>query len=271
MTAYWAIVATRFRALLQYRGAALAGVFTQTFFGLVQVMIFEAFYRASSARPSLSFEQTVSYVWLGQAMLALFPWNVDRDIRDLIRTGTVAYELCRPLDLYFLWFFRALALRTAPVLLRMIPMFAIATLVLPWIGLPEWRLQAPPSLAAAAMWVLTILGALLLSCALTTLMTISLLWTVSDQGISRLLVTLTTLFGGLVIPLPLFPEWAQPVLRALPFAGTMDLPGRVYTGHIAAGQAWWVLLSQIGWSLVLVLVGRWFLGRGIRRLVVQGG
>jgi ABC-2 type transport system permease protein len=271
MTGYWSIASTRFRALLQYRGAALAGVFTQVFFGLVHVMILEAFYRASSARPSLRFEQAVGYVWLGQAMLALFPWNVDRDIRDLIRSGTVAYELCRPLDLYTLWFARAIALRTAPTILRLVPMFVIAIVILPLVGLPEWRLQPPPSLAAGAMWLAAMLGALLLSCALTTLMTITLLWTVSDQGIANLLTSLTTVLGGLVIPLPLFPEWAQPVLRALPFAGTMDLPGRIFTGHIPAGQAGWVLVSQLGWSAALVVLGRWLLGRGVKRLVVQGG
>ena len=37
----------------------------------------------------------------------------------------------------------------------------------------------------------------------------------------------------MIIPLPLFPDWAQPVVWALPFAGLVDLPFRVYTGHIA--------------------------------------
>jgi ABC-2 type transport system permease protein len=204
-------------------------------------------------------------------MLTAFPWNTDREIRDLIRSGTVAYELCRPLDLYTAWFFRAAALRTAPMILRVVPMFIIAMFVLPAVGLPEWRLQLPPSAAAAGMWLAAVGGAVLLSCALTNLMTITLLWTMSERGVVTLLATLTTLLGGLVIPLPLLPDWAQPVLRALPFAGTMDLPGRIYVGHIPAREAGWVLLSQVGWTAALVLFGRWLLGRGLRRLVVQGG
>jgi ABC-2 type transport system permease protein len=268
---YLSIVTTRFRVLFQYRAAALGGVFTQTFFGLVRVMILEAFYRASDARPSMTFAQAAGYVWLGQAMLTLFPWNTDRDVRDLIRNGTVAYELCRPLDLYGLWFSRAIALRTAPVLLRMVPMFVVAIAVLPLVGLDAWRLEPPPSLAAGAVWLASVFASLLLSCAFTCLMSITLLWTIDDTGVTRIFVTLVTVFGGLIIPLPLFPEWAQPVLRALPFAGTMDLPGRLYTGHIPVAEAGGVIASQLAWTAALILFGRWLLGRAIRRLVVQGG
>ena len=62
----------------------------------------------------MAFAQVASYVWLGQALLAMLPWNVDAEIRAMIRSGAVAYELCRPIDLYGLWFARALAQRTAP-------------------------------------------------------------------------------------------------------------------------------------------------------------
>jgi ABC-2 type transport system permease protein len=75
----------------------------------------------------------------------------------------------------------------------------------------------------------------------------------------------------MVIPLPLFPDWAQPALRLLPFAALMDLPARVYTGDVAAGAAGWVLLHQALWTAALALLGRALLGRAARRLVVQGG
>jgi ABC-2 type transport system permease protein len=269
--AYWAIVSTRFRALLQYRGAAVAGVFTQLFFGLVHVMILAAFYASSTKTPPLRLDQAVGYVWLAQATLAMFPWNVDREIRDLVRSGTVVYELCRPLDLYALWFSRAVALRTAPLALRIVPMLVVATLVLPAVGLDEWRLRPPPSATAGALWLASMGGALLLSCALTMLMNISMLWTVTDQGVARFMGAIIPLAAGLLVPLPLLPDWTQPILRALPFAGTLDLPVRVYTGHIPASGAGLVLLHQLGWTAALVLLGRWLLARGIRRLTLQGG
>ena len=47
MKGYTALVSAHFRTLLQYRAAALAGLGTQLFWGLIRVMIFEAFYSAN--------------------------------------------------------------------------------------------------------------------------------------------------------------------------------------------------------------------------------
>jgi ABC-2 type transport system permease protein len=257
--------------LLQYRAAALAGLWTQIFFGLVLLMIYEAFYRSTTANPPMSFAEVVSYVWLGQALLAMVPWNADAELRAMIRSGTVAYELCRPIDLYSLWYARALAWRTAPTILRAVPMCVMATVILPAVGLGEWRLAAPPSTAAALAFAATLVCTLLLGCALTTLINISLLWTISGDGAVILLTTLATFLSGMIIPIPFFPDWAQPIVLALPFAGLIDLPFRVFIGHIPPAAVWPVLQHQIFWTVALVMFGRWLLSHGIRRVVVQGG
>jgi ABC-2 type transport system permease protein len=263
---YLAIVAARFRALLQYRAAALGGLFTQVFFGLVRIMILRAFYAASTTAP-MSLANVTGYVWLGQATLLLVPWRADEDVAEQIRTGNVVYELTRPLDLYGSWFARSVAYRTAPVFLRMLPMFVIAMLVVP----AGWELAPPPSVTAFVLWLVSFGCAVLLSAALTSLMSVALMWTITSDGLPMLLATCSTMFGGLVIPLPLFPEWLKPVLYALPFAGMLDFPSRIFTGDISAAHAPWAILHQLAWTLALVGLGRWLVSRGIRRLVVQGG
>jgi ABC-2 type transport system permease protein len=269
VTGYAAIVAARFRALLQYRAAALGGLFTQVFFGLVRIMILVAFYAAASQHQPMSLPDVIGYIWLGQATLLLVPWRNDADIADQIRTGNVVYELTRPLDLYGIWLARAIAWRTAPVLLRMLPMFVVAMLIIPAI-LPGWGLEAP-SAASFVMWLACFAGAVLLSAALTTLMNVTLMWTIAGDGISMIIASLATMFGGLVIPLALFPDWAKPVLYALPFAGLLDFPSRVFTGNIAPEHAVWVVAHQLAWTAAFIALGRWLLSRGLRRLVVQGG
>jgi ABC-2 type transport system permease protein len=268
---YRAVAAARFRTLLQYRGAAVGGIFTQSFFALVRIMVLEAFYASGGARPPLSGPEVIGYIWLGQVTYAMFPWNTDAGVRQDVRTGNVAYELCRPLGLYGVWFSRAVALRTAPVLLRLVPMAILSMAVLPLVGLGEWRLHPPGGPAAAAAWLAAMAGGLAISCALTTLMTVSLLWTVSGEGVALLTGSVAYLLGGMVIPLPLYPDWAQPIVYALPFAGVMDLPARLYTGNLAPGAAAWVLAHQLAWTAALVAAGRWLLARATARLVVQGG
>jgi len=270
MMGYVAIIAARFRALLQYRAAALGGLFTQTFFGLVRIMILRAFYAASSTAAPISLPRVITYVWLGQATLLLIPWRTDEDVAEQIRSGNVVYELTRPLDLYTVWLARSLAWRTAPVFLRMLPMFVVAMVIVPIVA-PGWELGLPASPVAFVMWIACFAGAVFVSAALTALMNVTLMWTLTGDGVPMLVATCATMFGGLVIPLPLYPEWAKPVLFALPFAGMLDLPSRVFSGDIAASSAPWVLAHQLAWTLALVALGRWLLSRGVRRLVVQGG
>lgn len=263
MSAYAAIVSARFRALLQYRLAAAAGFGTQLFWGFIRVMIFGAFYRSAPADQPMSYPEVVVYVWLGQAMLAVLPWNVDSEIRAMIRSGAVVYEMLRPLDLYALWFSRILAMRTAPTLMRAVPMFIVATLFL--------GMKPPPSIDSALAWAAAMAGAVLLSCAITALLSISLLWTISGEGIARIAPSVVLVFSGMLVPLPLLPDWAQAVVNVLPFRGVADTPFRLYIGHIPPGEVGQVLAQQIGWTIALVALGRWVLSRGVRRLVAQGG
>jgi ABC-2 type transport system permease protein len=267
---YLAIFAARFRMMLHYRAAAIAGLWTQIFFGLVMIMVYEGFYASTLQPQPIALSQVVSYVWLGQALLAMLPWNMDPEMRTMIRSGAVAYELCRPLDLYNLWFARAVAWRSAPTLLRAVPMTVLAMFVFPVIGLGKWRLQ-PPARGSMLPFAVAILCTLLLSSALTTLINIFPMWTIVSDGLVVMMTASVSFFSGLIIPLPLFPDWAQTVLRALPFAGLADLPYRIYIGALRPQDAFSVIARQIFWTAALMGFGRFLLARGLRRVVIQGG
>jgi viologen exporter family transport system permease protein len=269
LTPYAAVVGARFRMLLQYRAAALAGLWTQIFFGFVLLGVYEGFYASSAARP-MAFDQVVSYVWLGQALLAMLPWNSDPEWREMVRSGSVAYELCRPVDLYALWYARSVARRTAPTLLRAVPMTIFAMGILPLIA-PDLALAPPASAAAGASFAAALVCSLALGCAISVIVNICVLWTLSPEGLVILVTTVVTLFSGMLVPLPMFPDWAQTALAWSPFAGVVDLPFRIYIGHIATSDVPFALARQLGWTLILVVLGRWLLSRGLRRIVVQGG
>ena len=271
LPAYRAVVATRFKTLLQYRAAALAGFGTQLFWGLIKVMIFMAFYETVSTSQPMSFTQVVAYIWLGQGLLALLPWNVDAEIAQQIRSGDVAYELLRPLDLYGFWFARTLAFRAAPTILRLTPMLIFAYWVLPLLGREEWALIPPADVLTTLAFVLAVVGMLFLSTAFTMVMHISLMWTISGEGVNRIMPGIVPIFAGLIVPLPLFPDWLQPMLYWQPFRGMADAPFRIYSGHIPINEAWLEIVMQWAWFAVIVAFGYWLLSRARRNLVVQGG
>jgi len=267
---YAAVLAVRYRMLLQYRAAALAGFGTQLFFGAIRLMVLAAFYAAASVQP-LSLADVVSYVWLGQAFYALLPWNVDPELAQEIRSGGVAYELLRPLDLYDYWFARTLAFRTARTSLRALPLLVVAIFVLPLVGLERWALPLPADLPSAGAFLLSFCGMVLMSSAITMLMHVALLYTRSSQAPNQLAAPVVVLLSGIIVPLPLFPDGMQLLLALQPLRGLGDVPFRIYSGQIAAGAAWDDILQQFAWSALFITTGRELLARALRTSVVQGG
>ena len=267
MRAYLSILKVRFIMLLQYRVAAIAGGCTQLLFGFIMIMILDAFYSSSTAIQPISFSQTVTYMWLNQALLAtVMPWGGDNEIETMIRSGNVAYELCRPVDLYNLWFSRAIALRTAPTILRAIPIAAVAFLV------PgRYSLQLPASLQHFLAWILAMIGSVFISAAITNLINVSTLWTISGLGFKRLIPAFVIFASGALIPLPLFPQWLRTILDILPFSGLVDIPMRFYTGHLSVSMLFPLFGKQLLWAITLIWMGRMFLKRSMKQVVVQGG
>ena len=266
-----AIFKMRFGLILNYRMAAIAGLFTQLFFGFVMVMIYYAFYESSGSLSNsgdlpMTITQTVTYLWLAQGLLGLLPWNGDREIYTIIRNGDYVYELVRPLDMYNFWLYRILAQRIAATILRAIPLFLLALYVIP----AELRMQGPESLPLFLMFSASMVTAVILGGAISNIITISILFTIGD-GIERLLPAIVTIFSGMVIPLAFFPDWAQPILQFLPFSGLVDSPYKFYLGIYGPSELLTVLIHQVLWTLVLVLFGRWMLEKASRRVIVQGG
>ncbi|MBC7240200.1 MAG: ABC transporter permease, partial [Chloroflexi bacterium] len=77
MSAYVALFKARLRMGLQYRAAALAGFGTQLFWGLIRLMIFDAFFRSSVTPQPITYSQTVDYLWLTQALLLILPMRLE--------------------------------------------------------------------------------------------------------------------------------------------------------------------------------------------------
>ena len=120
-------------------------------------------------------------------------------------------------------------------------------------------------------WAAAFAGAVILSTAITNFMQAMIMFTVRSEGILRFLPTFVTFMSGMIIPLKLFPDWAQNFMRFQPFAGVMDLPSQLFCGSLNPGELAWVLPLQLLWTALFVAAGRAFMSRGIRRVAIAGG
>ncbi len=271
MRPYLSLVAIRFKSSIQYRAAAIAGAITQLFFGFVIVMVLDAFYGSGKAQDTISLRAIVNYVWLGQAFLGMLPWNVDRDIQASIRSGNIVYDFARPTDLYLVWWCNSLAWRVSSTLLRSVPVILFAALANPLLGMPEYALTGPAGATALASFCVTYLFTIALSVSITVFSNIVTLLFLSADGLNVTLTALVTIFSGMIIPLPLFPDWLKPFLFAQPFSALVDFPFRYYTGNLGWQFLAYTIPHQVFWTCVFVLGSRLILSMVKKKLVIQGG
>ncbi|WP_168121001.1 ABC transporter permease [Paenibacillus sp. HB172176] len=267
MRAYASVWRLRFINGMQYRTAAFAGMATQLFFGFVFIMIFSAFYEGQGADAPISLQDLITYVWLQQVFLSfIMLWFRDNELFAMIAGGNIAYELCRPMQLYPFWFAKLLAQRVSSAVLRCFPILLVIFLM------PgPYRMSAPPSFSAFLLFAVALILGLFMVVAISMLIYISVFWTLNPIG-SILMVSVAGEFlAGMVIPVPLMPSWLQNIAYVLPFRWTTDFPFRVYSGNIGQGEALWGVGIQLAWIVALAALGLWLMRKALRNVIVQGG
>ncbi len=267
MKKYISFFRIRFSMGLQYRTAALAGIVTQFAWGFMEIMIFKAFYEADAAAFPMTLSATASYIWLQQAFLAFFAaWMMENEIFDSVVNGNIAYELCRPIRIYNMWFSRSLANRISRAVLRCFPILFVAVFVP-----APYGMAAPASMAHFVIFLITLILGLLVTIAFCMLVYGLTFFTISPQGLRMVFVSMVEFFAGAVIPIPFFPEKMQRILEILPFASMQNVALRIYSGSMTAQQMQKTILIQIFWLVALVLMGSSLCRFAEKKVTVQGG
>jgi len=254
----------RLRALMetQYRAAALGGLVTQVFFGLVYIFLYTALYAGES--PEM-LRDTISYVWLQQMFFRMM-FSTDGELSNLIMSGGIAYMLVRPVDQHRFWVCRDVGGRLVGASMRLIPMLMVQ-FILP----KELRLAFPDGPLSLVQFALSLLLGCVCLCELMSIIDAVVMKTLDKRGISAILNLTMLTFSGNVIPLTLFPDALQSLIRYQPFAQALDAPIRMYQ-HCAALPEWALNIAvQIGWIFILRWIGRVMWKRQLNSLIVQGG
>ena len=252
---------------LQYKAAALAGISTQVFWGFLNAMVYVAFYSNVSTYVEISLSQLITYVWLNQAFLRLvYVRIVDKTILNQIKNGNVAYELCRPYNLYNWWFVKYLSQKYASVLMRCLPIIVLGLL------LPKpYTLMLPNSMLSLFLFIICLLLGSLVLIAIQLIILSIAFFTNESKGIYDILFIIGDILAGAVFPLPLMPKLVQKISSYLPFRLISDLPFRVYSGNINISTAFTSIIAQILWLVFLIITGQLIMKGALKKVCVQGG
>ena len=245
-----------------YRRATVAGVFTNTVFGFLLAYVLRAVYTERPLVGSFDVTDAVTFTFVAQGLLMPLGLFSATEIADRIKTGDVIVDLQRPFDHQAWWGAVEYGKAGFYLLFRGIPPFVAGAIVF------DLRLPSAPTFVAFLVAVGFAIG---ISFAYRYVLQLTAFWLLDVRGPNQLGLLTAHFLCGAYVPIVFFPSWLETLCRVLPFAWILQVPIEVWLGQHEGIELLQVYAAQAAWLLALVALGRYLLGRAVRRVVVQGG
>jgi ABC-2 type transport system permease protein len=260
---YWEVARRAFRRYSTYRGANLAGLFTNTVFGFIRAYVLIALYRHRTDVGGFDVTDAVTFCFVSQGFLMLTEAFGTDEIAERVRTGDIVTDFYRPVDFQQWWFAQDLGRAAFHTLTRGIPPVLAGALFF------HLRFDTDPVVLAA--FACSVLFAVSVSFGIRFITNLSAFWLLDIRGV-RQLVTLTQLFfAGLAVPITFFPHWLEQFARVLPFAAVLQVPIEIILGKHHGTDLAAALGAQLAWAVALWVTGAAVVNGATRKVIIQGG
>jgi len=246
-----------------YRAALIAGLATNFFFGLFRAAVVVALYGAQTEVNGLSRAEALTYIALGQALIAFLYVFGSFDLMATVYSGAIGSDMIRPVPLFSLWLARDLGRSLVNLVMRGLLLVLAFSLFYQVIFPANWTGWLWTALSLSLAW--------LVSFAWRFLFNLTAFWTPDARGIGRAAFTFSQLLSGFLIPLRLYPDWFARICEMTPFPAMVNTSVEVYLGITSGPALWRALGAQLAWFILLGLACHLVLRLGLRRLVIQGG
>jgi ABC-2 type transport system permease protein len=258
------LVGAGFRRYSRYRGAMVGGAFTNTVFGLLRASIVSATITAAGGRlGGYAVASGITYAWVTQAVIAplqLFGWT---ELADRVRSGDIAIDVARPVDLQLQYGAADLGRAAAVAVPRAVPPLAV--------GAVTFGLALPSGVLPYLAGTVSLLLALGISFGCRYLVNLLTFWLVDVRGVIMLYVTASNVLCGLIVPVHWFPGWLGTIAAATPFPSMVQAPVDLLTGRVGGTATAGLLAVQLAWFIGVLAAGQVTQRLGARTLLVQGG
>lgn len=248
---------------LVYRTAALAGLATNFFFGIIRISVLVALYGSRQEVAGIPLQGAITFTGLSQAtigILSLFSWY---ELMNNVYTGAISSDLLKPMSLFHYWLSHDFGRAVGQLLLRGLPMMAAYAVF--------FGITTPDSTWQWIAFILSLIFAWLVSFSWRFLVNLAAFWIPNALGIVRFAFILSWFMSGFLMPLRYFPDWFVKLCAFTPFPYTINTVVEIYLGILQGPAIVQAILAQLVWGAVLILAGQLVLRLGIRKLVILGG
>jgi ABC-2 type transport system permease protein len=249
------------RRVYAYRMFTWLGVL-QVFLQLIMLRaIWEAVYGDRREVDGVPIETMITYLTVvGLINFVIYP-GIAMEIGRRIEQGQVAVDMVRPVGFVR----QMLALELGDSAGRWI----LLVVVIP--GLMLVGSLAPPSPAAALLFLVSLALAFAVSVLMWLLVGLSGFWLMQISGMRGLIGMASNFLAGSMIPVWFMPGPLRTAVEWLPFQSITYLPASIWVGQATGSEMWRALAVQAIWVAVMGLLASWVWQRAQRHIVIQGG
>ncbi len=258
------LVRAGFLRQANYRLAMLAGLVTNIVFGFIRAAILFAAIKSAGGTLGGYTAGTISaYVWLSQGLIGAIELSGRAEIGDRVRTGDVAVDFTRPVDLQTWHLAEDLGRAAYTLIPRGLPSVLVGALTV--------GLVMPATVLPYLLGLVSIIAGVTISFYGRYAVNVLGFWLLDTRGARTLYLVASGFLAGLYVPVGLFPGWLHTLAYCTPFPSILQTPIDVISGRTVGLDAAADVLMQLGWLVAVCLVGRWLTNAGRRKLVLNGG
>lgn len=233
------------------------------FFEVTCLLIFAHVWKVAAARAGavdLDPKLLLWYIAFNEWILIAVP-DIEMDMQYEVKSGQLAYFLPRPIS-----YLGAKILEGLGALLVNMLVLGIVACVFAWL----WTGQLPlPSMQFCFALFLGILGGFL-SLLFTMVTGISAFFIDEVEPYRWVWEKLLFVFGGLMLPLTVYPGWMQTIAQWTPFPAILGgRSGLIF--HFEASSIFWILVSLSTWIIIAFLLLYALYRKGLTKLNIEGG
>jgi ABC-2 type transport system permease protein len=240
------------------------------FLPLVSIaFLWTAIFRGSASKEIAGFTEgeMVAYnlmVFISRAFSSMpgLAIGIATDIRD----GQIKKYLTQPIDMISFLFVSRMAHKLVYYVLAAIPFGLV-------IFLCRDFFPASPTPVIWFWFIVSLLISFVIGFMLEATIGLVAFWTLEVTSLSYLMMSVIYVLSGHMFPLDLLPPPAADFLRWLPFSYLAYFPAKLFLvgDRMSMETLTFEVTRMIGWALVLVLLVRWLVARGLRRYSAFGG
>lgn len=261
---WFRLLRASFAAQTRYLPAVAGGLIANTTFAFLKAaMLFATVHAAGGTVAGYDIGAMAAYIWLSQGLLGAVQLNGASEIGERVRTGEVAVDFARPLDIQTSYLAMDLGKNLFSIPTRLVPALAIGALTT--------GLTMPSSPVSYLLGVPAVLLAMAISFFGRYAVNVLGFWLVEGRGLRNFYMLVSTFLAGLFVPVPLFPGWLRTIANCTPFPSVLMTPINILSGRVTGLAALEAVGVQLFWIVVTCAAGRLLTERGRLRLEVQGG